>query len=100
MIFSKFGKIMNRLSMDEFNKKNDALPFLDGGYPEFTAKKTLEKNAVVNTKNFSNTTYPLGKIVELNSDNGNVIFSADVYFDYNDRTKNSINSSEEVEFPN
>lgn len=100
IVFSKFGKIMNRLSMEEFNKKNDALPFLDAGYPEFTAKKTLEKNAIVNTKNFTNVTYPLGKIVELNPDNGSVIFSAEIYFDYNDRTKNSINSSEEVEFPN
>lgn len=100
IIFSKFGKLVNRLTIEEFNKKNEALPFLDGGYPEITAKKTLEKNAVVNTKNFSNTMYPSGKIVEANLDNGNVIFTADVYFDYNDKTKNSINSSEEVEFPN
>lgn len=100
ILFSKIGKVISRLSMEEFNKKNDALPFLDTGYPEFTSKNILERNSIVNTKGFTNINYPLGQIVETNSDTGEIIFSANVYFDYNDKTKNSINSSEEVEFPN
>ncbi|MGL4687845.1 MAG: hypothetical protein ACRCVS_04075 [Fusobacteriaceae bacterium] len=98
--FSISGKILNNWDRKRYESEINILEEENKNSLDIYSQLLKDNKKTLNTVGFINKKYPMGKIVEINLENNNEIFEANIFLKKNDRKKNKIMNGERVNFQN
>ncbi|MGL6064075.1 MAG: hypothetical protein ACRC0S_03220 [Fusobacteriaceae bacterium] len=98
--FSISGKILNNWDRKRYESEVSILEEGNKTNLDIDSQLLKDNKKTLNTVGFINKKYPMGKIVEINLENNQEIFEANIFLKNNDRKKNKIMNAERINFQN